>query len=101
MLRTAAMEPADQRREHGRFPRYSTRGTQGRNGARRPAAGAHGNVPILFTAFMKPQWSPPTSGGSTRARRPDRPRTELAAMEPADQRREHYNVATGETFRRS
>src|SRR6266568_4598042 len=38
---------------------------------------------------MMPQWSPPTSGGSTIMPRLD-PTTGLkAAMEPADQRREH------------
>ena len=63
------MEPADQRREHpagrrGRVQRL------GRNGARRPAAGA-----------------PPTGDGL---------RTGLAAaMEPADQRREHGSQNLG------
>ncbi len=62
---TAAMEPADQRREHMRRGHWSRTDHGCRNGAGRPAAGAPAGLD-----------------------RPDA-RQDRAAMEPADQRREH------------
>src|SRR6266699_2535543 len=59
------MEPADERREHAAL--------QGRR------LGLH----------ITPQWSPPTSGGSTDEDDDGDRRRDLAAMEPADERREH------------
>jgi len=57
------MEPADQRRDD--------------------LAGHIGS-----TVALEPQWSPPTSGGTTPGVDVDRPRRLGAAMEPADQRRD-------------
>src|SRR5437773_2613193 len=65
----AAMEPADQRREHtsGRSPRLRW--------------------------YRAPQWSPPTSGGSTQVHGQGEQPDDGAAMEPADQRREHSTTS--------
>src|SRR5437870_71670 len=48
-----------------------------------------------------PQWSPPTSGGSTAVRLGDEDAEYSAAMEPADERREHSAGPTAGGHRRS
>ena len=61
----AAMEPAAERREHG----------VGVNAANNDA--------------IRPQWSPPSDGGSTRLLEVPGGAGVVAAMEPAAERREH------------
>ena len=110
----AAMEPTDQRREHLTASQTAASPSRRRNGARRPAAGAPdepldepagpprpqwspptsgGSTSWASTAssYIRkvPQWSPPTSGGSTGGAGGVPLDPVLAAMEPADQRREH------------
>ncbi len=59
------MEPADQRREHRIRREWEDGSGVCRNGARRPAAGALNTFALADIFKLKPQWSPPTSGGST------------------------------------
>ncbi len=90
----AAMEPADERREHlrGRHPRPGWR--------RRPqwspptSGGSTASYEVRAVGKDGPQWSPPTSGGSTLYRGRHAYRLPSAAMEPADERREHSTIET-------
>ena len=110
----AAMEPADQRRDDLSSTSRLDGIGRGRNGARRPAAGRPACTrPALARTLTMPQWSPPTSGGTTLSTRPASQRAigcrngarrpaagrrsrgrsgdcahDAAAMEPADQRRD-------------
>ena len=63
----AAMEPADQRREH---PAAVGEIDVRRGAAMEPADQRREHlIPVRFASWARePQWSPPTSGGSTRRR---------------------------------
>ena len=124
---SAAMEPADQRRDDLLDGAVATvRAGTGRNGARRPAAGRLVPVMPAVASAMQPQWSPPTSGGTTSMdTRPARAHTaepqwspptsggttvrrprpgqhrDAAAMEPADQRRDDAHQVSRTTTGRA
>ena len=80
-------------------PGSGSRPARSRNGARRRSAGAPGAL-IDAAVFwgVGPQWSPPTIGGST-GRSGHRPRCAgHAAIEPADDRREHLGSGGSNTW---
>ena len=92
-LLEAAMEPADQRRDD-----LVTAGARpvGLPAAMEPptSCGMTRKNNLLAVYISQPQWSPPTSGGTTGAALDHRVVHVLAAMEPANQRRDDPSAVT-------
>ena len=95
VLLLAAMEPADQRRDD---PRTACSTSSGRRQPQwSPPASGGTTTPYMneWSVARPPQWSPPTNGGTTRGPCVAQMVHEVAAMEPAYQRRDDIMLAAG------